>query len=97
MATYVAVTGTFSSPTGHNWQPVGYGTTREAALADAEQALGTLRVGDIYSETEHKNLRVLSLSDAKRRGYFSREARPLVCADGSLTVFDPRDPGDEYE
>ena len=67
MTTYIAVT-----TTGTAWKVLAYGTDKTTVEQKAREIIGDPGAGggvrDIYAETEHKNLRMLSKTAAKRRG-----------------------------
>ena len=75
MATYVALTTTNAQS---GWELLAERTTRDAAWRAGEDALDRRyglpcdRAHDIYEDTERKNLTVLSLTTALRRGVLSR-------------------------
>jgi len=49
------------------WRIVAIGATIEQAAREALAALPPLRVDDLYTQTDHRNLRVVSETVARRR------------------------------
>ena len=71
-ALYIALTTTNAQQNG--WKVLAYGLNADAVEAKAREIIGDPAgiapgsVRDIYAETEHKNLRVVSKTDAKKFG-----------------------------
>ena len=49
------------------WRIVGIGATAAEAECEAKAALLPLRADDIYAQTDHRNLRIVSKTEAQRR------------------------------
>jgi len=67
MATYVAVTTTNGQ---NGFYEVARGSNKEDVRQQAEEAIGGVATGygtDIYKQTEHANLHVVSKTEAKRK------------------------------
>lgn len=65
MATYLAITTTNPE---HGYEVLAYGSDKEKVREAAEEQIGDIRRDygtDIYAETRHKNLRVVSKTKAK--------------------------------
>lgn len=64
--TYVAITTTNPQ---HGWHEVARGNDKQAVEAKARKVIGNVATDygtDIYCDTEHTNLRVVSKTEAKR-------------------------------
>lgn len=67
MKTYIAITTENAALLG--WTMIACGPDRATLLREAEQAVtpGTQAARDIYTETRLKNLRVVTLTEARRK------------------------------
>lgn len=82
---YIALTTTNAQV--HGWKVLAYGHDAAKVQSKAEELIGDIRTDagtDIYRETEHKNLRVVSKTTAKRSygiDYDDNESWWLNCRD----------------
>lgn len=68
MDTYIAITTTNPQ---HGYNEVCRGNNRDAVRTEAEKIIGDIRTEygtDIYAETKHRNLMVVSKTQAKKYG-----------------------------